>query len=316
MKRWTLMITGELVLTFLAATLEAQAPGEGPGRPGGPPGRGMSPIVAALDADGDGVLSAQEIEGAAAALKKLDKDGDGKLTREELRPEPGRGPQGEGRDRPGEGAPPGRGARGGRGEGGPGGGAFESSAQPKDDAEKKILEVLNDISGNRRGNMNVPVNDGRFLRLLAESIGAKQVVELGTSTGYSGTWFCMALRKTGGKLTTFEVDAKRAATARENFKRAGVEEMVTLVEGDAHEKVTTFKGTIDLLFLDADKEGYIDYYQKLLPQVRPGGLIVAHNISGGMADPKYIKAITSSGDVETVFINVGSSGISVTLKKI
>jgi caffeoyl-CoA O-methyltransferase len=69
------------------------------------------------------------------------------------------------------------------------------------------------------------------------------------------------------------------------------------------------------LFLDADKEGYIDYYQKLLPQVRPGGLIVAHNINTGMADPKYIKAITSSGDTDTVFINAGGGGISVTLKK-
>jgi len=300
MKRSTAMLVSCLVSLVLTATaLEAQGPGEGRrGGPGGPPGPAMSPLLAALDADGDGALSAQEMEGAAAALKKLDKDGDGKLSREELGPGPGR-------------------SRQGRGEGGPGGGAgsFASSPLPKDDAEKKILEVLADVIQNRRGNMNVPVDDGRLLRLLAESIGAKQVVELGTSTGYSGTWFCTALRKTGGKLTTFEVDAKRAATARENFKRAGVEDLVTLVEGDAHEKVTTFKGSIDLLFLDADKEGYIDYYQKLLPQVRPGGLIVAHNINAGMADPRYIKAITSSGDTDTVFVNAGSGGISVTIKK-
>ena len=61
--------------------------------------------------------------------------------------------------------------------------------------------------------LSVPVSDGRVLRLLTEAVGAKTVVEIGTSTGYSGLWFCLALQKTGGKLTTFEIDSGRAATA-------------------------------------------------------------------------------------------------------
>jgi caffeoyl-CoA O-methyltransferase len=102
--------------------------------------------------------------------------------------------------------------------------------------------------------------------------------------------------------------------ARENFKKAGVDDIVTLVEGDAHEKVKDLTGEIDILFLDADKEGYIDYLNKLLPKVRPGGLVLAHNINAGQADPSYIEAITKNPDLETVFLNDGG-GVSVTLKK-
>ena len=210
-------------------------------------------------------------------------------------------------------------ARGGfrRGmRGGAGASSLDSSPIPKDDAEKKILDVLTDLNrSGGRGMMNVPVEDGRLLRLLTEAIGAKHVVELGTSNGFSGIWFCLALRNTGGKLTTHKINARRAALARENFKRAGVDQIVTLVEGDAHEEVKKLKEPIDLLFLDADKEGYIDYLNKLLPLVRPGGLIVAHNIDPGMADPAYIKAITTNADLETLFLNIRGSGISVTLKK-
>ncbi len=167
----------------------------------------------------------------------------------------------------------------------------------------------------RRGSLSVPVNDGRLLRILAESIGAKQVVELGTSIGYSGLWFCLALESTDGRLTTFEIDEGRAATARANFKRAGVEDRVKLVLGDAHEKVVSVEGPVDLVFLDADKEGYLDYLEKLLPKLRPGGLVVAHNMSGGQADPRYVKAITTNPELETVFVSAGASGIGVTMKK-
>ncbi len=158
--------------------------------------------------------------------------------------------------------------------------------------------------------MNVP---GRWTtpRLLTESMNAKNVIEIGTSTGYSGIWFGMALQKTGGKLTTFEIDTQRAATARSNFKRAGMAEFITIIEGDAHEKVTLLKDPIDILFLDADKDGYIDYLNKLLPLVRPGGLIIAHNITPGSADPRYIEAITANSELETIV----RSGVSLTLKK-
>jgi predicted O-methyltransferase YrrM len=195
--------------------------------------------------------------------------------------------------------------------------AGASKPLPKDDAEKKVLAVLDDMyQHQRRGMMNVPTDDGRLLRVLAESGGAKHAAEIGTSNGYSAIWTCLGLLRTGGKLTTFEIDAGRAALARENFKRAGVEPVATLVEGDAHKQVGKLEGPLDFVFLDADKEGYADYLRQLLPKVRPGGLILAHNASSherALAD--YLAAVTTDPGLETVFVNMQGAGISVTLKK-
>ena len=184
------------------------------------------------------------------------------------------------------------------------------------ESEKKILDVLDDLEKNQhQGMFIVPVDDGRLLRLLTETLGAKNVVELGTSNGYSGIWFCLALRKTGGKLITHEIDHTRAQLARANFKRAGVSDLVTLVEGDAHDEVANLTEPIDILYLDADKKGYIDYFDKLLPLVSPGGLILAHNMNPRQADPRFIKAITTNARLETLLINTSHMGMSVTLKK-
>jgi predicted O-methyltransferase YrrM len=142
-------------------------------------------------------------------------------------------------------------------------------------------------------------------------MGAKNVLEIGTSTGYSGLWFCLALQRTGGHLTTFEIDHQRASMAREHFKEAGVEKMVTIVEGDAHEQVAKLKAPIDIAFIDADKSGYVDYLNKLLPLVQPGGLILAHNVD---AVPDYVKTVTTRADLETIFYMEGG-GLGVTLKK-
>lgn len=195
--------------------------------------------------------------------------------------------------------------------------SIESSPISRDDGEGRILDVLEDMDENQgRGMHNVSPEDGRLLRLLTEATGASHVVEVGTANGYSGIWFCLALRTSGGRLTTHEIDAERAALARENFRRAGVDQMVTLVQGDAHEEVTRLKGPIDILFLDADKSGYLDYLEKLLPLVPPGGLVVAHNMNPTMADAEYVAAITSNPDLETIFLNRSFwGGVGVTLKK-
>jgi len=202
--------------------------------------------------------------------------------------------------------------------GGPGGDGevptLDREPLAKSDAEKRVLAVLQDVDQNQRV-MSVPQADGRLLRVLAESIGAEHVVELGTSTGYSGLWFALALRNTDGKLTTYELDPERAATARQNFERAGVSDLITIIVGDAHEEVTKLKGPIDLLFLDADKEGYLDYLNKLLPLVRPGGLVVAHNMRRPAPDPRFIEAITTNPELETLFLNMHAAGMSVSLKK-
>jgi len=188
---------------------------------------------------------------------------------------------------------------------------------PLVEQEKRILKVLEQmLVGPHSDILSVPPEDGRVLRLLAEAAGAKHIVEIGTSNGYAAIWFCLALRTTGGRLTTFEIDAERAALALENFKRAGVEELVTLIEGDAHKQVTGLDEPIDIVFIDADKGGYLDYLNKLLPLVRPGGLILAHDttdVASRMRD--YLDAVTTDPALETIFLHKRGPGIGVTLKK-
>ena len=187
--------------------------------------------------------------------------------------------------------------------------------RPRDEAEAKILSVLDALDHYREGTSNVPREDGRMLRLLTEATGARNVVEIGTSNGYSGIWFSLALSKTGGHLTTFDIDKGRFEMAKDNFKKAGVDGLVTQVLGDAHKEVVRLKEPIDLLFIDADKQGYLDYFTKLLPLVRPGGLIVAHNMASPPPDPAFVKAVTTNPELETLFVNMDNQGLGIALKK-
>ena len=179
------------------------------------------------------------------------------------------------------------------------------------DAEKRILATISEVVQKGELYANVPAIDGRMLRVLAETTGAKQVLEIGTSTGLSGLWFLMALRTTGGRLTTLELDPHRAALARAHFKKAGVDSLVTLIEGDAHQNIAQVKGPLDIVFIDAEKPGYVDYLNKTLPLVRPGGLILAHNVD---MVPEYVKVVTANPALETVFYLQGNQ-LAVTLKK-
>jgi predicted O-methyltransferase YrrM len=179
------------------------------------------------------------------------------------------------------------------------------------EAERRVLAVLDEMERTGKTYMSVDENKGRMLRVLTEVAGAKHVVEIGTSTGYSGLWFCLALERTGGRLTTFEIDPGRAAMAREHFKKAGVAQLVTVVEGDAHQTLAQVKDPVEVVFLDADKGGYLDYLNKLLPLVRPGGLILADNVEMSAA---YRKAVTTNPALETLYWGSGGD-LGVTLKK-
>ena len=298
--RRALIITGiaSLALWVQSSVGLAQPPG-GPGRPGGGPG---NPLLQVFDTDHDGVLSPAEIDAAAARLRERDTNKDGKLTANEIRPAFRGGPGGPG----------------GPGRGGPGGMTGSRGPQKpplaKDEGEKRILEALNTARSGERF-ANVSEADGRLLRQLTESMGARRVVELGTSTGESGLWFSLALRKTGGKLYTHDIDPGRIAVARENFKRAGVDDIVIITEGDAHQTARKNPDPIDILFIDAEKQGYADYLKELLPQVRPGGLVIAHNMQMPTPDPRYIEAITTDPALDTSFVLMDGAGVGITLKK-
>jgi len=310
---------GLLSLIPLLALVSSQLAAQPPGRQGPPSRQGdrqrapMNPLLRLLDADRDGALSADEIAQAADKLKELDRSDDGKVTVDEMRELM---PMGPARAMRGPRGP--AGGRGMRGPGRPGGGLageeFIKAPVPKSAAEKKSLDALEEMRSGPRF-ANVSTYDGRLLRLLAETIGAKTVVEIGTSTGESGVWFAMALRKTGGHLYTHEIDEQRAKIAADNFKKAGVDDLITIVLGDAHETVKRYEDPIDILFLDADKEGYIDYLEKLVPLIRPGGLIIAHNMNNRQADPDYVEEITTNPDFETLFLIREGTGVGVTMKK-
>lgn len=194
------------------------------------------------------------------------------------------------------------------------GSPFANPIQAKDETEEHILNTLEEMRSEQQY-LNVSVRDGRLLRMLTEATDAQRVVEIGTSTGESAVWFALALRRTGGELFTHEIDAERAQIARNNFEKAGVDDIVTLIEGDAHEEVKRYDRPIDILFLDADKSGYVDYLEKLLPLIRPGGLVIAHNMHTPEPDPRYIEAVTQNPELETLFLLMDEAGMGVTVKK-
>ena len=185
---------------------------------------------------------------------------------------------------------------------------------PRDDAEKRALAALDEMSQGR-WYLNVTTREGRVLRQLTEVAGAKRVVEIGTSSGYSAIWLAMGVRANGGKGFTHEIDPEKVKMAADNFKKAGVDDLITIIEGDAHETIKQHKEPIDVLFFDAEKKGYLDYLEQLLPLVRPGGLILGHDMHGAMPDPRYIEAVTKDPNLVTSFIMMESYGISMTVKK-
>jgi caffeoyl-CoA O-methyltransferase len=133
--------------------------------------------------------------------------------------------------------------------------------------EKPMLERLRQI----------PPETGKFLALLAAFAPEGTFLEIGTSGGYSTLWLALACREAGRKIVTFEVLEEKVKLARETFKAAGVEDVVELVAGDARELLKNYKN-VSFCFLDAEKEYYLDCYEKLIPNMVPGGLLVADNV--------------------------------------
>jgi caffeoyl-CoA O-methyltransferase len=129
--------------------------------------------------------------------------------------------------------------------------------------------------------LNVPEADGQQLYDLVLKNGYKRALEIGTSTGRSGTYIAWALAKSGGKLITIDIDEGRHRQAVQNFKDAGVGAFVDARLGDAHEIVPTLEGPFDFVFSDADKDWYTNYAKAVLPKLRVGGCLATHNVSAG-----------------------------------
>ena len=118
---------------------------------------------------------------------------------------------------------------------------------------------------------------GKFLEMISRLLQPAYILEIGTFLGYSALCLEKGL-KPGGELHTIEVDEKTAAEARENFKKSKTGNKIILHTGNALELLNTLHYPWDLIFIDADKTGYADYYQALVPKLKPGSLIMADNV--------------------------------------
>ena len=160
--------------------------------------------------------------------------------------------------------------------------AVPGAGQSADNFAALDARVTKFLEQNRYGwrDMNVPDADGRALYDIVLKNGYKRALEIGTSTGHSGTWTAWALAKTGGRLITIDIDEGRHREALQNFKEAGLDAYIDARLADAHDVVPRLEGPFDFVFIDADKEWYTNYAKAVIPKVRVGGCIAAHNVSG------------------------------------
>jgi caffeoyl-CoA O-methyltransferase len=143
--------------------------------------------------------------------------------------------------------------------------------------DARVQRILDRNQGRWHGD-NVPPSDGRLLYDLIIKKRYMRVLEIGTSNGYSTTWMAWALSKTGGKLVTVEIDENRHQQAVATFREGGLQPFIDARLGDAHEVVPTLAGPFDLVFCDADKDRYTEYFRAVSEKIVVGGCFAAHNV--------------------------------------
>ena len=181
----------------------------------------------------------------------------------------------------------------------------------------------NEIPGEKRLNC-ISKNIGTFYNILLKSINAKKILEIGMSVGYSGLWFADAIMSNtqDGQIITIDREKFKIDSATRNFEEAGVSSLIKIREGEArkilHEIKEEFgENYFDFIFIDADKESYIEYFDLCLSLVRKGGIIAADNIlfperfNEMMAD--YLSHVRSNPNVQSVTVPI-DNGEEVTIK--
>ena len=164
---------------------------------------------------------------------------------------------------------------------------------------------------------------GIFFNILLQSIKAKQILEIGMSTGYSTMWFAEAVSKNSGKIITIDQDEKKIQRAKLNFKNAGLQNLIEIKHGDALEIISKIRKdpnseeSFDFVFIDADKERYIQYFDAVLPLVKKGGFIAADNILFPERLQKftkpYVEHVNKTPNIRTVTIPI-DNGEELSLK--
>jgi caffeoyl-CoA O-methyltransferase len=167
--------------------------------------------------------------------------------------------------------------------------AIEQFAQDHTEPETDLYRRLREETCRSmdRPQMQVGALEGQFLKMLVRLTGARTILEIGMFTGYSALMMAEGLPD-NGRLITCEIDPKAEAIARRYFAESPDKRKIEIRMGPALETIRTLSSPLDLVFIDADKVNYANYYEACLPLVKPGGLIVADNVlwSGKVLDPK------------------------------
>jgi predicted O-methyltransferase YrrM len=180
--------------------------------------------------------------------------------------------------------------------------------------DQRVRAFLDRSRGSWR-DLNVPGEDGQILHDLVVAKGFTRGLEIGTSTGHSGIWIAWAMSKTGGRLTTIEIDERRHRAALANFREAGVAPFVDARLADAHQLVKELPGPFDFVFSDADKDWYTQYFKDLDPKLADGGCFTAHNVlqrMGGIRE--FLDHVRARPDYQTTIDRTSSSGLSISCK--
>ncbi len=179
-----------------------------------------------------------------------------------------------------------------------------------------VAQLLAGIKSRDTEMLAVSEEDGRFLRLMIATSGAKRALEIGGASGYSAIWMGMGLRATGGRLVTIEYDPARASELSDNIRRAGLSDIVHVVAGDAFEQIPKLPGTFDFVFLDAWKKDYNDFFELVYPRLDRRGLFIAHNVvnkRNQMED--FLTAIQTHPSLWTTIVSPSDEGMSVSMKQ-
>ena len=179
----------------------------------------------------------------------------------------------------------------------------------------QIDTVLRSIKAADKGQLAVSEEDGRFLRVLVATRGAKSILEIGAASGYSGIWLGLGARESGGRVVAIEYDPQRAKEAAANIKRAGLDDVVRVVHGDAFAEIPKLGGTFDFVFLDAWKPDYGKFFDMVFPRLTPGGVFTAHNVVNKKSEMEpFLKTIQSHPSLFTTVVSPSGEGMSVSYR--
>ncbi|WP_410604760.1 O-methyltransferase [Amycolatopsis sp. lyj-90] len=201
----------------------------------------------------------------------------------------------------------------------------QQQAEPLSDVQRRLIERTRQLG--QSFEMQIPPEQGKLLALLARSIRARTIVEVGTFTGYSTLALASGLEP-GGQVITCDMSDEWTAIGKDAWAEAGLDDRIRLKLGPAKDTLRELPAglLIDLAFIDADKVGYLDYWELLVPRIRPGGLLLADNVLyyGEAVSPDAVgnaKAIRefnahvlADNRVESVMLTV-ADGLTIARKK-